>query len=94
MASPIGYQLFLEDPDFVNTWLRCFTASARIKKLKDKEKREENEITDLFLVTAGCETIRKVSDMTYPTNLEDLTFEKISQIIRRNIRQKERSSCR
>ena len=62
MASPIGYQLSLEDPDFVDTWLRCFTVSARTKKLKDDKKNEgENEITDLFLVTAGCDVIIKVS---------------------------------
>ena len=32
----------------------------------------------------------KVSIMVYPTNLEDLTFEKISQIMRRNMRPKKR----
>ena len=32
----------------------------------------------------------KVSTMAYPTNLEDLTFEKINQIIRRNMRPKKR----
>ena len=66
-----------EDPDFIDTWLRCFAASARTKKLKDdKEKGRENVITDLFEATAGCEAIMKVSAMAYPTNLEDLTFEK------------------
>ena len=45
---------------------------------------------DLFLATAGCEAIMKVSTMAYPTNLEDLTFEKLSQIIRRNMRLKKR----
>ena len=70
MASPIGYQLSLEDSDFVDTWLRCFAASARTKKLKDnKEKGGENEITDFFLATAGGEAIMKVSTMAYPTNL-------------------------
>ena len=63
--------------------------SARTKKLKDNKGRE-NKITDLFLATAGSEVIMKVSTMTYPTNLEDLTFEKISQIIRRNMRPKKR----
>ena len=48
---------------------------ARTIKLKnDKNKGGENEITDLFLATAGCEAIMKVSTMAYPTNLEDLTF--------------------
>lgn len=92
MASPIGYQLSLEDSDFVDAWIRCFSASARSKKLKDnKEKGGENEITDLFLATAGCEAIMKVSTMAYPTNLENLTFEKISQIIRRNMRPKKKA---
>ena len=84
MASPIGYQLSLEDSDFDDTWLRCFASSAETEKLKDKEKGGENEITDLFLVTAGCVAIMKVSTLAYPTNLEDLTFEKISPIRRRN----------
>ena len=81
----------LEDPDFVDTWLRSFDVSARTKKLKDdQEKGGENENTDLFLATAGCEAIIKVSTMAYPTNQEVLTIEKISQIIRRNMRPKKR----
>ena len=91
MVSPIGYQLSLEDPDFVDTWLRCFAARARTKKLKDdKEKGGEYEIMDLFLTIARCEAMMKVSTMAYPINLEDLTFEKISQIIRRNMKSKKR----
>ena len=70
VASPIGYQLSLEDPDFVDTWLQCFAAGARTKKLKDKEKGGENEITDLF----GFSWMR--GDNKSPPNLEDLTFEK------------------
>ena len=85
MASPIRNQLSLEDPDFVDTWQRCFAASARTKKLKDnKEKVGENKITDFFLATAGCEPIMKVSTMAYPTSLE------ISEIIRRNMRPNKR----
>ena len=62
-----------------------------LKKLKDnKEKGGENEITDFFLATAGCEAIMKVSPMAYPTNLEDLIFEKIRQMIRRHMRPKKR----
>ena len=53
-------------------------------------KGGENEITDLFLASAGCEVIMKISPMLYPTNLEDLIFENISQIIRRNIWPKKR----
>ena len=55
MASLIEYQLTLEDPDLVDTWIRCFAASGRTKKLKDdKEKVGENEIKGLFVATAGC----------------------------------------
>ena len=80
-----------QHPNFVDTWLRCFAASTRTKKLKNnKAKGKENDITGLFLATAGCEAILKVSIMAYPTNLEDLTFEKINQIIRRNMRHKKR----
>ena len=50
-------------------------------KLKDgEEKGGENEIMDLFLATAGCKAIMKVSTIAHPTNLEDPTFKKISQI--------------
>ena len=45
---------------------------------------------DFFLATAGFKVIMKVSTMAYPTNLEDLTFEKISHIIRRNMRPKQK----
>ena len=91
MALPIGCQLSLEDPDFVDTWLQCFAVSTRTKNLKDnKEKGGENEITDLFLATPGSKAIMKVFNMVYPINLEDLTIEKISQIIRRNMRPKKR----
>ena len=78
MASPIGYQLSPEDPDFVDTWQQCFSASARTKKLKDdKEKGGVNEIMELFLATTRCEAIMKVSTIAYPKNLEDLILIKI-----------------
>ena len=49
----------------VETWIRCFEALARVKKLRDKRsKGEQNEITDMFLATAGCGAIQKVSTMT------------------------------
>ena len=83
--------MFLEDPDFVDTWLKWFAACARTKKQKDnREKGGENEITDFFLTTAGCKAIMKVSTIAYPTNLKNLTLEKISQIIRRNTKSKKR----
>lgn len=86
MAQPIGCLLILEDPDFLDAWLRCFDASTRTKKLKgNKAKRRENKVMGLFLVTAGVEAIRKVLKMAHHLKLEELTFQKISQIILRNI---------
>lgn len=91
MASPIGYSLVLEDPEYVDTWIRCFAANARCKKLKDnKNTGGENEITDLFMATAGCEAIMKVATMVYPRELEEMTFEEISQVIKGNMRPKKR----
>ena len=77
MASPIGYRLSHEDTDFVDMWLCCFATSARTKNLKViKEKNRENEIVGIFLTKAGCNAILRVSTMAYPTDMEDLTFEK------------------
>ena len=44
----------------------------------------------MFLATAGCEAIQKVSTMAYPRNLEELTFKEIGEVIKRNIRPKKR----
>ena len=44
----------------------------------------------MFLTTAGCEAIQNVSTITYPRNLEELTFNEIGVIIKRNIRPKKR----
>ena len=91
MASPIGSLTTLDDPEYVETWIRCFDALAREKKLRDRRSKEEqNEITDMFLATAGCEAIQKVSTMAYQRNLEELTFKEISEVIKKNIRQKRR----
>ena len=70
MALPKGCLTTLDEPKYVETWIRCFEALARVKKLRDRRgKGEQNEITDMFLATAGSETIQKVSTMTYPRNL-------------------------
>lgn len=75
MASLIELQQSLEDSNIIDTLLQCFVASEGTKMLKDyKETKRENEITDLFLTTAGCEAIIKISIMAYPINLEDLTL--------------------
>ena len=49
MTSLTRSLLHLNESDLVGTWIRCFAAHARAKKLKDnKEYGGENEITDLF----------------------------------------------
>ena len=64
---------------------------AWVKKLRDRRGQgEQNEITDMFLATAGCKAIQKVSTIAYPRNLEELTFKEIGEGIKRNIRQKKR----
>ena len=79
MASPIeniGYLSHQDVPEFVETWRRCFAACAREKKLKDnKENGGENEIIDLFLVSAGYEAIMKISLMICSRELKELTFD-------------------
>ena len=53
------------------------------KKLRDRRsKGEVNEITEMFLATAGCEAVQKVSTMAYPRNLEKLTFKEIGEVIK------------
>ena len=89
MASPIGRLFPLDDTEYVETWIRCFEALARLKKLRDRRSEEEqNEITDIFLATAGLEATQKVSTMAYPRNLEELNFKEDGEIMKRNIRPK------
>ena len=38
----------------------------------------------------GCEAIMKISVMAYPTDLEDLTFQQIAQILKSNLRPKKK----
>lgn len=54
MASPI------DEPNFVETWNRCFAAQFKDKKLKNNKVAGENEITDIFLALAACEAIKKI----------------------------------
>ena len=91
MASPIGCLTTLDDPEHVETWISCFEALARVKKVRDRRNEgEQNEITDIFLATAGCEAIQKVSTMSYPRNLEEMTFKEIREVIKKNTRPKKR----
>ena len=74
-----------DELEHIETWIRCFAVLARIKKLKDeKASRRENEITDIYLATAGGEALKKISKMAYPRELE-FTHEEIVRIIMKNI---------
>ena len=91
MALLIGCLTRLDNCKYVETWIRCFEALARIKKLRDRRSEgEQNEMTDMFPTTAGCKAIQKVSMMAYLRNLEELTFREIGEVIKRNIRPKKR----
>ena len=70
-------------------WIRQFAATARTKKAKD-DNEGVNEISDLFLSKAGLESIRTLSLMTAPTDLEDLTFLDIKELILKTIRLKKK----
>ena len=71
--------------------MRYFPAQAKAKQLKEnKGYSDENEITDLFLATAGPEAIMKISLMTYLRELEELTIHQIKEIILKNIRPQKR----
>ena len=37
MALPIGCLTTLNNPEYVETWIRCFEALARVKKLRDRQ---------------------------------------------------------
>lgn len=91
MVSPIGSLNALEAPEHVETWIRTFAAFARVKKLRDtKTEGGDNKITDLFLATAECKGVKKFSTMCYPSELEEMTFEEIVKVIKKNIRPKKR----
>ena len=77
MASPIGCLTTVHDPEYLEIWIRHFKALVRVKKLRDRRSEGgQNEITDIFLATAGCETIQKVSTMADPRNLEEIDFQR------------------
>ena len=64
---------------------------ARVMKLRDRRSEgKQNEITDMFLATAGYEEIQEVSAIAYRKNLEELTFKEIGEVMKRNIRPKKR----
>ena len=72
-----------------NYWIRCFAGHARAKKhMTNKECEGENEIIDLFLTIDICEAIMKISWMTYPKEMEEVTFNQIKEIILKNMKPK------
>ena len=76
MVSPTNHLTRREEPDFVETWIKCLSAHARSKKLKDERNTgAENQIIDLS--SAGCKAIIKITVMFYPRELEYLTFEEV-----------------
>lgn len=81
IALLIGSLLYVEDPDFVENWIRCFAALLRTNKIQNnKINAGENEIADLFLATTGFEVIRKISLLTYPTEIEEMTLTKLKRL--------------
>ena len=79
--------MHLNEPDFEENWIRYLAFNASRKKLElNKKYYGENEITDLLLVTTGCEAIINISFTTYPRELEEVTFNQIKEIILKNIR--------
>jgi len=89
MASATGHLQF-NDPDQTEAWLRCFAATARSKKLKDDPTTKEFPVTDLFLSKAGVDAVRRVSIMTHPKELEEMSFDEIRKAILASMRPKKK----
>ena len=74
----------LANADDAETWMRMLAAKARNKKLIDNG--ESNEITDMFLATAGMKAVRQVSTMALPQKLEEMKFKEIQELIMSQLR--------
>lgn len=91
MESPIRTLLHIKDPDLVESWIRCITVLAWTNLLRTtKINGGENHTTDLFLASASCKVFRKISLMTYSTEMEELTFNQMKEIIVWNILRRKR----
>ena len=87
----IGSLLLGEDSNFIKIWIRSFVADAKtVRRGDNKINGSENEIIDLLSEISACEVIRKISSMTYPTELERLTFNQIKEYILRKFGSKKR----
>ena len=71
MALRVGSDLTLGDPDNAEAWIRCFSATARSKKLTGEANGSHN-ITDLFLSKAAIDAIKKILLMVYLEELEKM----------------------
>ena len=81
MASPINPLTRCEEPDYVETRIKCFSAFGRSKKLKDERNTgRENQILVSFLASSGCEAIMKIAVMVYLRGLEDMKFEEVFKV--------------
>lgn len=82
--------LDLNDPDQAEAWVRQFAATARTKNAKDADGDGVKGITDLFLSKAGLPSIRTLSLMAAPNELEDMPFKDIRALILETIRPKKK----
>ena len=84
MVSSMTVLTTLDEPGHIETWIRCFLALERIKKIKDEKANErENKITSLFLAMAGYEAVKKISTMASLRKLKESTYEEIVGIIQK-----------
>ena len=75
----------LDDPDNAEAWIRCFSATARSKKLTN-EANGIYDVTNLFLLRAGIDTSKKILLMVYPEELEKMMFIDIKNVVMSHLR--------
>ena len=95
MASRTHFaELNLANPDDAEAWIRQLAATARNKGITDVEATEDTTakfgITDLFISHAGLESIKRLSLMAAPQELENMKFLEIKQLILNTIRPKKK----
>ena len=85
-------ELNLANPDDAEAWIRQLAAIARNKGITDDEATDDTAakygITDLFISCAGLESIKRLSLMAAPQELENMKFLEIKQLILNTIRPK------
>ena len=87
-------ELDLGNPDNAEAWVRQLAALARSKNIVDVKATDDSDakydITDLFISRAGLESIKRLSLMAMPQQLEDMTFTDIKPLILKTIRPKKK----